>query len=491
MRILLINPPHNSPGWRDVPPLGLAYLTSVLLRHNHKVKILDMHIPMFEELQMVKHFVKAFEPELIGVTSKTYGFNKTLTVVRKVKQARPEVPIVIGGPHASIMRDKLLRDIPELSFVVYGEGEYTLLELCNSMDSNLDFDNILGLIWRKGSAIITNPPRPLNNDLDALPFASESFDVFGFDKYYDSSRALILTSRGCPYSCIYCSVPEIWGRKFRPRSPKNVVDEIQFLYSRYKTRHFHFVDDNFSFDLIRAKRICDEILERNLPITWDLQNGIRADRVDPELLCKMKRAGCRSVFYGLESANQKILDGLQKALKVDTVKKAVKWSKDCGLKVGVFFVVGSPNETFDTVKQSVGLALALDVESVFSILTPYPGTKLWDWVSTNARWTQDPIEYLYSHGHVNQAGIPYETDDFTKKERMKSWKFIEKTVLKKQRQREYEAILKRIYPNFPSVTILKGASILLNTLRGIAFLNRIHQSKVIMKLKRLLILKMH
>lgn len=491
MKVLLIHPSIHSSEGRLVPPLGLAYLTSVLRRHNHKVKILDMRLPSFKGLEMVKQHVLSFGPDLIGISSTTFGFKRTLGVIKKAISTQPNVPIVIGGPHASIMRDKLLRDIYELSFVVYGEGEFTLLELCNALVSGSDFYNIQGLIWRKDNEIVTNSPRPLNDDLDSLPFASESYDLLGFDKYYDSSQSFIITSRGCPYRCIYCSVPEIWGSKFRARSPKNVVDEIELLYLRYKTRNFHLMDDNFSFDLARAKKICDEILERKLDISWDTPNGIRADRIDRELLCKMKTSGCQYVRFGLESANQTIVDRLNKHLKVDEVKKAIECSKDCGLEVGVFFVVGSPGENFNTVKRSVEFALSMDVEPIFSMLTPYPRTKLWDWVSMNARWTQDPYEYLYSHGHIDQASVPYETDDFTRKERVKAWKYIERAVIAKKWQRYYEIQLKLLFPNFRNNTALETISIILSLLRSFPFLNVALRSKTMLMLKRLIVFKIN
>lgn len=485
MKVLLISPLSNSFEWKSVPPLGLAYLASVLRRHNHTVRILDMHIPLFARLKTLESYISIFSPELIGVSANTFGFKKTLEVIRRAKKTRPDIPIVVGGTHASVMRDKILSDVPELSFAVYGEGEFTLLELCSAINSTSDFSNILGLIWRKDKEIVTNPPRPLNNDLDGLPFASESFDLFGFDKYYSPSRSLILTSRGCPSECIYCAVHEIYGRKFRPRSPENVVDEIECLHTTYGTNHFHIIDDNFSFDLARAKRMCDEILKRKLDITWDTPNGIRADLVDPELLYKMKKSGCQHVRFGIESANQAILNGLNKHLEVNDVKKAIEWSKECGLKVSAFFLVGSPGENFESVKQSVEFALTMDIGAIFSVLTPYPRTKFWKWVFTNARWTQDPYEYLYSHGHTDQPSVPFETNDFTKNERARALKFVERTIIRKERQQEYESALKSRFPRLHGSGILKGVSILLSTLMGSKFLNLILQNKVPLELQRI------
>lgn len=404
------------------PHVGVGYLASVLLENGHEVEIVDMRVNR-SRIQLYRK-ISDFRPDYVGITSLSNQFDIAYDLVDEIKD-KFGVPIVFGGFHVSVMHEKVLQDTKS-DYGVFGEGEYTLLELVNGIDPS----KIKGLIWRKDSEIITNPPREFNRDLDSLPFPA--FEKFPLKKYLDK-KIPIATSRGCPYHCIYCGNKLSMGRNFRPRSPENVVSEMEYWYQK-GYRYIEFNDDCFNFDMQRAERICDLLIENNMDLKWDIRNGIRVDRVSRTLLQKMKAAGCFFVGLGIESANSDTLKRVKKGITLKQAERAVKLCREVGLDIDAFFIVGLPGDNYDSFKKTLSFAQSLDLkrgsEARFFNLIPFPGSQLYEWIQKNGRFIYPVEEYLNSIGNLSEEPI-FETPDFTKEERAKAFQEAQEFVMSK------------------------------------------------------------
>jgi len=419
MRVLLIVPGAYS--WRFPGPIhphiGIAYLAGILKRNGIEVKILDMRLryhakQLFPTLDL-------FRPQLTGITVYSHYYERAYDLVHRIKN-HGEHQVVLGGPHISAIRDAALRK-SEADFAIKGEGEETLLHLCKTIgESNSDYSNIQGLIWKFDSGVVENNDRPFIDNLDTLPFPA--YEEFPLEKYFCHKDKLlaIITSRGCPQRCIFCSVRLSMGRKFRPRSPENVVSEIQHWYDQ-GWRNFEFQDDNFTCDMNRAKRICDLIVSKNLAIKWSLPNGVRVDRLDRELLEKMRESGCFRIGLGVESANNDVLRKIKKGTKIERVEKTAEMVKQVGIELVGFFIVGHPTETYERFMDTVKFARRMPFDFVnFWNLVPYPGTELLEWVRENAILLY-PEEVYLNRTSYGEARPIFETADFSAEERRKAY----------------------------------------------------------------------
>lgn len=314
------------------PHLGIGYLSTMLRKHNIETSVVDMRLGF--GINYLLEQIERYNPNLIGITSYSLGYKSTYEIIGAVK-SKGDWPIVIGGPHVSVARDEVLKET-DVDFAVLREGEYTLLELCQSIEQGAsNFESIKGLIWRRNGIIVTNPERPINKELDKLPFPD--FNDVDLKKYqsYMNGSVQISTSRGCPYACNYCSVALAIGRGFRARSPENVVDEIEYWYKK-GIKGFKIVDDCFTLDKNRVTKICDLILEKGMKIRWNLYNGIRVDMVDKKLLQKMADAGCIYAAFGVESGNDQILKTIGKNITVKQVREAFRLASEVGIMTAVF-----------------------------------------------------------------------------------------------------------------------------------------------------------
>jgi len=416
VRVLLVEPKAygDYPGALH-PHLGLAYLTSILRKRGIDVEIMDMRLG-YEVADLIAK-IKLLVPDLIGITCYSIQFRNTRKIIEKVKE-QIDCKIVLGGAHVSAMRSQILRTT-KADFAIKGEGEYTLLELCDyiKLDAS-NFRDIKGLIWRDENAIVENEDRPYIKDLDSLPFPA--FEMFELKKYifYKERRLPIITSRGCPYSCIYCSVKLSMGQIFRPRSPNNVIQELEYWYNKgWKIFDFH--DDCFTFDIERAKEICDLILDRNLRIRWYLGNGIRVDRIDSELLSKMKKAGCVFICYGVESGCNEVLKVIKKGITIEIARRTFQMTREAGIDQAANFIIGHPSETLEKAMETVEFARSIPVNHLnFYNLIPYPGTELYRYVEEHGRFLQPKETYLEQTTSRFDEPI-FETDEFLGKDRKK------------------------------------------------------------------------
>jgi len=411
------------------PHIGTAYLAAVLLKDNHEVSVLDMRLGYDEEYLINK--IRERGAELVCVTCVSMNYKSTYQLIDKLKENGFRV--AIGGPHSSTLREKVLKEC-KADFAVKGEAENTLVEIC----SGKDLKSIKGVIWRDGENITENPDSEFIKDLDNIPFPA--FQLFELDKYIDK-KFPIVTSRGCPYGCTYCSIKFTMGRGFRKRSPENVVDELEHWNKTLGYDYFGFNDDCFSLDIERAKKICDLIIERNLKIRWEIRNGIRVDKVDEELFRKMKQAGCFYVSFGVESANQDVIDTMKKNITPEHAKNAVLLADKVGIKKGAFFIIGLPGENFEKFKISLEFALSLPLNEVrFYNPIPFPGTELFEWVEKNGRFIIKPDVYLNSIGSLDEEPV-FETDDFPLEERRKAYRMAESYVMKYLMKTEFGNML--------------------------------------------------
>ncbi len=382
MRIALVSPKWNEMV-NSYPPLGLGYLAAVLEDEGHTVSIFDLGLEPKTPIERDVERIAASNPDVIGITAMTNNYHSAEGMMALLK-ARLGCPIVVGGPHATVFPERVAGD-PHVDYVVYGEGEETLRELVRAMvaegirPSDEALSQIAGLCFRSNGQVRCNPPRPLIKDLDALPFpARHLFELSRYRLYAPDGSPMVtlLSSRGCPYNCSYC-FKGIVGRTYRQRSPENIIAEIRSLMDTYGYRNFYFIDDLFTINRRRLMAITTRMIEERLDIRW--QCLARVDRVTPELLQLMYRAGCREVHYGIESGNPAILQAIGKHITLEQVRQAVAWTAQAGILAKGYFMLGLPGDTEETMRQTIRFAGELELDqAMFSLTTPFPGTRLWD-----------------------------------------------------------------------------------------------------------------
>jgi len=394
------------------PHTGVAYLSSFLKSRGVEVDLYDERMDGPERLpELLK---KPYD--LVAVTAFSYSLQHVYALLNRIKSLSPTTPLVLGGPHVSVSRLQVLRDTP-IDFAVKHEGELTLLDLLDQLSKPTpDFSSVLGLLWRDGAELRENGDRPLLDDLDALPYPDyESFHIERYPCWQQRSIPLI-TQRGCPYKCNFCSVPVTMGGTFRSRSPENVVKEIEHWHAQ-GFRHFQVNDDVFNLQPARVIEICRLIIERNLGITWELYNGMRVNGVTAEMLEAMKQSGCRLISYGCESGSPRILKLIRKGLTKEMVTRTVTLTHESGIPCSVNFIVGHPTETYEEALETLKFAATLPASFInFYNDTPYPGTELFEWVKSSARLIYP--SYLTDLSYNSREPI-YDTPEFPRDKRMK------------------------------------------------------------------------
>lgn len=399
------------------PHVGIAYLTAVLKHNGHKVKIYDQGIEK-DDSRLIRS-IEEFRPDIIGVTAFSYCYKYVFELIRTVKEST-NTPLIIGGPHVSAVRSKVLKQT-NADFAMKSESEISFLVFLDEFKKKKpNFSKVNNLIWRDpDEQIIENKDEPLIHKLDMIPFPDYSEFKWPEYMYFSTKTIPIITSRGCPYGCNYCSVRLSMGQGFRPRSPENVVAEIESWYKQ-GFKNFEINDDCFSLDLGRAEKICDLIVEKNLKINYQLYNGIRVDRISERLLEKMKKSGCVFVSYGCESGNQGIIDIIGKRITLNQVKSAVALTNKVGIRNSVNFILGHPGETYKTAMETLEFAskLPTDFVNVYNLI-PYPGTSLFDWIESNGKWIYHPDYILENIGSRDLKPV-FETREFTEKERIRA-----------------------------------------------------------------------
>lgn len=352
-----------------------------MLRENHEVKIIDANILNYTIMD-VKRELKRFYPDIVGITSVTPSIPQAYAVAKVAKEIRDDCVVLIGGPHATFLPRQTLEECEYIDIIVKGEGEMTVKDLMKTIERGEKLDRVKGISFRKENRIIDNEPIPLIKNVDEIPFPSRDFLPMNRYLFNGVKYTTMLTSRGCPFVCSFCSSSRLFKGYWRGRSPENVLEEIKSIYEEYKIKNIEFIDDTFTLDQKRAERICDGIIKQGWDISWGASS--RVDTLSKELVEKMKKAGCWILFLGIESGSQKILDAIGKRITIEQVKKAVRIAKDAGIQVLGSFIIGFLQDTLETIKETINFAKRLNLDyAEFSILTPYPGTVIYDYALKN------------------------------------------------------------------------------------------------------------
>jgi anaerobic magnesium-protoporphyrin IX monomethyl ester cyclase len=384
MSILLIQPPSRTLKREElvVPPLGLAYLASTLEREGRRVKILDA-LALGMTWGEFEAEVKKQKPDLIGLGGMTPTIDNTL---RAIRACRPYTrTVVVGGPHVSVLQQEFFRECPEADFGVVGEGEKAFAGLVKRLEEGKDPWEVPGVVGPEKA----NPPGDFIEDLDSLPFPSRHLlpnRAYRYALWPGKKITTLITSRGCPYHCIFCD-KSVFGSRWRPRSPENVLDEMEQVVKDFKIRSMILYDDLFTLNKQRVMQLCLGILERGLRIEWKCEG--RVDRVDAEMLGGMKKAGCTLIAYGVESGNQEGLDYLRKKTTLSQIRRAFALTHKAGIRPMAYFILGIPVETFEGGLRTIEFAKELKPEyAQFSILSPYKGTDLYE-EAKSKRWYRE------------------------------------------------------------------------------------------------------
>ena len=442
MRVCLINPPRIQPKNWGKPnvfqPFDIAYVAAVLEQH-HNVTIIDAPTEGLKNLELIDDQryqvgltsneiadrIHQLSPDLVGITIPFSGWSRpAFEVAFTVKSVDKDIVTWLDGQHPSARPVECLKH-PAIDFVLIGEREQTALELVkvNEQGKTDDFTDVKGLAFTKNGKPVITAPRPLIQDLDSLPFPARH--LLPMQAYFDAVKsrpirgvinkpwASMITSRGCPYNCVYCSVHIVMGKQWRFRSPENVVAEIEQLVNTYKIKQIDFWDDNIALNKDRMARICDLIKERDLDIEWYTPNGIRADTLDEFLIKKMSASGCKKIRIAPESGVQRVVDEIiEKKQDLKAVENAIVACRKHGIRVGCFFVLGLVGETKEDIEQTIKYAYKLRKLGAeifhFSIATPLYGTRLYE-QAKNGSFLSDKI----SDEALAAAEPLIETPEFT------------------------------------------------------------------------------
>jgi len=415
----------------DYPHTGIGYLSSYLLKNNVENEVLDMRLgysinDLFEK-------IISFKPDLIAFTSMTYRVNIAYDLIKTIKEEY-DLPIVIGGPHATIYRKEIFKECP-IDYLINFEGEQTLLELCNGKETNM----IEGLIYGEEGAIIENPNRSLVPNLDLIPFPKyEKFEInkYAYSHSYGGKGIPIVSSRGCPYKCNFCSVQYVIGKKYRMRSADNILQELKYWHEKGNT-NFFFVDDNFTMSKERIMNLCKLIKREKMnDLTLSIPAGVRADKLDYELLKEMKDVGFWFMSFGVESGNNKILQEINKHETVQEIEESIKLAIGFGFEIGLFFIIGHPTETPQDFEDSLKLAKKYPVSSVnFYHAIPFPKTELYNWVKENNLFDGEFENKLRMSNFYNPGNNQpfFETSYFTTKQRMEAFEMAKSVEISVKR----------------------------------------------------------
>jgi len=400
--------------------LGIGYLASFVSQNNDvDVKVIDTGVSTDKELG--KFIQNEYDAVGFSITSRTY--REAVEISRRFRQSHPDVPIIFGGPHVSIMMQDILKD-PVIDLAVYGEGEITLNEIIKLLKKEKSLTNvealskIEGVIFRNSDDVVVNPPRPLISDLDTLPFPAHH--LFPLKRY--EGKISMITSRGCPFSCSFCASSQIWGRKWRPRSPKNIIEEINYIVKEFGVYPIYFHDDSFNIDPKRVDALCDEFLNNKVKVPWGVR-GVRADKLTEHMVKKMRRAGCMHLAIGVESANPQILERIGKKETLEEITTGINILRSVGIKVTGQFMIGNPGETLETVQESIDFAKKNLVKAFFGTAVPYPKTGLWKYAEKYGRFLVEPDCTTFENTYPR---IIFETPEFTAEQRLQAIQMVKK-----------------------------------------------------------------
>ena len=470
MRVLLIQPRYTFK--EDIPlvvqmPLGLCYIAAVARQRGHQVEILDCLAEGYHHREVrggwtthglpvaqIKKRLRASRPDVVGVSNLfTMQFHNAEAVCRLARECDPKVITVLGGTHPTTRPAEVLAS-PVVDYVLRGEADHSFTHLLEVLVHGGDLDAVDGIGYRdrRGVARVMEKTSFIE-DLDALPLPAR--DLLPLERYWRASLVHgfnlrgrrnfnVITSRGCPAGCTYCNIRPLWGKRFRARSPENVVAELQHLKDLYRAEHVQFEDDNLTCDMDRARELFSLMTRRRLGLRWNTPNGISLWRMDRQCLELMRDAGCYYVRFGIESGSQQVLTELMhKPLELKQALPLIPYARRLGMKVCGFFVVGLPGETRAQMQESFDLPHHMDMDWVeYSIATPHWGTRLRETARAGGHLRPHRLQDLYARrGNID-------TEEFTA-----AW-------LEQKIHREHRRYLRHLALHRPRTFLAQGWEVL-------------------------------
>lgn len=417
MKILLCNPRFSHPNGNF--PLGLAYLGAVLLEAGHQVESFDVNAHGWTDEEIKQRLRDGdWDVFCLGGMITHYVFHRWLA--KTIREVHPDAKIVLGGPLGTAVPEHLLRST-DVDVVCIGEGEETIVELVEHFAQQSDFSEVHGICYRNGSANeakrrlmpaegepMRTPERRRMSELDALPLPA--WDLFPMEHYLHGSKASlnagirslnVIATRGCPYSCAFCGKDLMWGRKVMVRSPRNVVDEILELKRRYNIQAAVFSDEQLTANRRWLSEFCELMIAEGQGVRWTCNS--RVDTAPEKLLQMMADAGCVVVAYGIESGSQSVLESMHKKINLEQSERSIQAARDNGIEVLPYLAVGMPNETPESIAETVDFCRRNGLYAEISVITPLPGSPLFDWSVENGKVTS--IEDLLEGWRTFQSGI--------------------------------------------------------------------------------------
>lgn len=381
-KILLIRTSKPTISFQVTQPLGLMYIASYLRRRKrHDIRIIDMRVKQQVPQDIIGDILD-YSPDIVGLSSLTYEAPVVHEIARNIKEFNEDCKLVVGGPYPTSSPERVLKD-NNIDYVALGEGEVTMGELVQEVEKGNNYAEISGLVFSRNGEIVFTPPRAFIEDLDSIPFPA--WDLIDIESYFEAEKMnrvyyrkeymSIFTSRGCPYNCVYCH--NIFGKRFRMRSPENVISEIEALSNNYGIREIDFIDDAFNIDAERAERICDLLIEKGLDVKITFPNGIRGDIISEKLLHKMKEAGTYRIVYGIETASPRLQKLIKKNMNLEKMNKIISFTDRIDILSHGFFMLGFPTETREELQQTIDYAKnsKLHTASFFTV-NSFEGTEL-------------------------------------------------------------------------------------------------------------------
>jgi radical SAM superfamily enzyme YgiQ (UPF0313 family) len=407
--ITIINSTFNQ---GKVVPLGPLYLVSVLENNGYKVDFKDYQLFNLEKSinsNLFLNFLLDISSNVIAISCLCSSLLTVLPAVQKLKEIHPEKIIILGGPGASGLADKILKYFPSIDIVVKGEGEVTIVDLMNKM-TNGSLKTVEGISYIEKDKIFNNSPRKRIENLDKIPFPA--YHKLDFDKYVTNERPFpvgIITARGCPFKCTFCDVAPMWGREVYTRSIENVIEEIKFLYEKYNQKISGFEDDTFVLSKKRVLQFCSEFKKEDLDIKWGCHG--RIDLMDTNLMKNMYESGCNQIYYGIESGSDRVLDIIKKGFKIETALKVVTESKKFFEDVTASFMWGFPFETrmdmYDTII-AMRIMSKAGANVQMHLLGPLPFSSMCkEWTSESIQFDEnvmlDTVKTDYVYGYNKES----------------------------------------------------------------------------------------
>lgn len=427
MKVLLVNPPKRNQVWAGVPdifndrhayvfpPLGVLYLSSYLKKHTtHEVQVLDC-LPDVLSDEEIEARIRAFDPDFVGSLCLTHNLVDVHRLTGLVKRINPDIHVMVGGPHPTAFPEEAIA-LAHVDSIVRGDGEEALVEWLAALERGSGLDMVTGVTYKEDGQVHVNAERELAHDLDELPFPDR--DAVDIRRYYTPGMkkaitTTVISSRGCPYRCSFCSVP----KGYRARSPRNIVDELEECVTRYGIEEIHFIDDLFNISAQRVIDISNEILRRNLQISWGFKGS--CNNTTPEMLAVAKKAGCVKAHFGVETFTPEGLQSINKRTNLEQIHQVFRWTREAGIKSVAYMIVGCPHEkSREDILKVRAFIRKLDPDFVvYSLYTPYPDATIFSKGVELGLWEED-VWRRFMRNPVEDYDLPTVWNQYLTKEEL-------------------------------------------------------------------------